>query len=240
MPANAAIPQPPGDDALRRIYRRLRDAYGPQGWWPADTAFEMIAGAILTQSASWRNVELALANLKTAGIADWPELHDCDTETLAQIIRPSGYYNMKARKLKAFAARVCEVYGGRLARMFANPDTAALRRELLDIYGIGPETADDILVYAAARPSFVIDAYTIRIMQRIGIAPDPGPAGRADYAAWQTMFHAALPPDAALFNEYHALLDWHHKAACRKNAPLCGDCCLNDICDYARRPDAAG
>ena len=234
MTANATIPQPPADDALPIIYRRLRNAYGPQGWWPADTPFEMIAGAILTQSASWRNVELALANLKGAGIADWPAVHRCDLESLAQIIRPSGYYNMKARKLKAFAARVCEVYGGSLARMFANPDTAAIRGELLGIYGIGPETADDILVYAAGRPSFVIDAYTIRIMGRIGIVPD----GRADYAGWQALFHAALPLDAVLFNEYHALLDWHHKAACRKNAPLCDGCCLNDICDYGRRADA--
>ena len=237
MSPNPPIPQPSGDDALSIIYGRLLDAYGPQGWWPADSQFEMIAGAILTQSAAWRNVELALANLKAAGIADWPEVHHCDTAALAQIIRPSGYYNMKARKLKAFAARVCEVYGGSLSRMFANPDTAALRRELLDIYGIGPETADDILLYAAGRPSFVIDAYTIRIMQRIGIAPDPD--RRADYAAWQALFHAALPPDADRFNEYHALLDWHHKAACRKNSPLCNDCCLNDICDYARRRDAA-
>ena len=232
----AHLPTPEGRRALLLIYRRLLDAYGPQGWWPAASRFEMIAGAILTQAAAWRNVEQALANLKAAGIADWPELHRCDLATLAQIIRPSGYFNMKARKLKAFAARVCEVYGGSLALMFAASDTAALRRELLGIYGIGPETADDILVYAAGKPSFVIDAYTIRIMGRLGIVP----AGRADYAGWQALFHAALPADVALFNEYHALLDWHHKAACRKNAPLCAECCLNDLCDYAGLTDTPG
>ena len=213
---------------LMTIYRRLLRAYGPQGWWPADTAFEMIAGAILTQAAAWRNVERALANLRAAGINDWPAVHRTDAGELAQIIRPSGYYNAKARKLKAFAAHLCDSYGGSPDVLFAaRADTPSLRRELLSIYGIGPETADDILVYAAGRPSFVIDAYTIRIMRRIGIVPADGADG---YAAWQALFHAAVPDDAAVHNEYHALLDRHHKEACTKNAPRCADCCLQDIC----------
>ena len=210
---------------LQRIYERLLAAYGPQGWWPGDSRFEMIAGAILTQAAAWRNVELALANLRHAGIADWPTVHAMDADALAALVRPSGYYNAKARKLKAFAAHVCEGYGGSLDAMFAS-DTPSLRRELLGIHGIGPETADDILVYAAERPSFVIDAYTIRIMRRVGIAP----AGRDDYASWQALFHAGLPADTQLFNEYHALLDRHHKEACTRRAPRCDTCCLRDSC----------
>ena len=173
---------------LMEIYRRLLDAYGPQGWWPGDSRFEMIAGAILTQAAAWRNVELALANLRAAGIDDWPAVHRIDVDGLAELVRPSGYYNAKARKLKAFAAHVCDGYGGSLDVMFA-ADTEPLRRELLGIHGIGPETADDILVYAAGKPSFVIDAYTIRIMRRVGLTPE----GRDNYAGWQGCFTLASP-----------------------------------------------
>lgn len=210
---------------LMEVYRRLLDAYGRQGWWPAESRFEMIVGAILTQAAAWRNVELALANLRAAGIADWPAVSIIETDALAEIIRPSGYYNAKARKLKAFAAHLCRRYAGNLDAMFAVPANA-LRRELLGIYGIGPETADDILVYAAGQPSFVIDAYTVRIMRRLGLTP----AGRHSYAGWQAMFHAGVPHDAQVHNEFHALLDRHHKAACAKNAPRCGECCLREIC----------
>ncbi|MXZ91473.1 MAG: endonuclease [Chloroflexi bacterium] len=218
-----------GIATLPEIYRRLLDAYGPQGWWPGDSRFEMIAGAILTQAAAWRNVELALANLRAAGIDDWPAVHRIDIDALAELVRPSGYYNAKARKLKAFAAHMCEEYGGDLDAMFA-AGTDTLRRELLNIYGIGPETADDILLYAAGKPSFVIDAYTIRIMERVGLTPK----GRADYGGWQAMFHAALPADVAMYNEYHALLDRHHKEACTKNAPRCKGCCLQDVCATGR------
>ena len=214
---------------LMDIYRRLLDAYGPQGWWPGDSRFEMIAGAILTQAAAWRNVELALTNLRTAGIDDWPAVHAMEVEALAELVRPSGYYNAKARKLKAFAAHVCVEYDGSLDAMFAE-DTAALREELLGIHGIGPETADDILVYAAGKPSFVIDAYTIRIMRRVGIAPD----GRDSYDGWQAMFHAGIPLDVQVYNEYHALLDRHHKEACTKNAPRCDGCCLLEVCETGR------
>ena len=219
---------------LMEIYRRLLTAYGPQGWWPGDSRFEMIAGAILTQAAAWRNVEQALANLRAAGIDDWPALYHTDTAALAEIIRPSGYYNMKARKLKAFANHVCEIYEGNLDVMFAS-DTDQLRDELLGIYGVGQETADDILVYAAHKPSFVIDAYTIRIMERVGVVP----AGRPGYAGWQAMFHAGTPRDVPVYNEFHALLDYHHKAACTKQYPRCDGCCLRDVCvtGLGARPD---
>ena len=221
MQVNTAETQP----ALSEIYRRLLNAYGPQGWWPAASRFEMIAGAILTQAAAWRNVELALDNLLSAGIDGWPEIHALPVEGLAELVRPSGYFNAKARKLKAFAAHVCERYGGSLDDMFA-ADTETVRGELLGIYGIGPETADDILVYAAGKPSFVIDAYTIRILKRVGHSL----MERDNYQGWQALFHANLPADVSLFNEFHALLDHHHKAACTKNAPRCHGCCLLDIC----------
>ena len=223
-----------GKEALMDIYRRLLDAYGPQGWWPGDSRFEMIAGAILTQAAAWRNVEYALANLRAAGIDDWPAVHGMAVEEVAELVRPSGYYNAKARKLKAFAAHVCDGYGGNLDAMFA-ADTATLRRELLSIHGIGPETADDILVYAAGKPSFVIDAYTIRIMRRLGFAP----AGRDNYDGWQAVFHAGVPAEAPVYNEYHALLDRHHKEACAKNAPRCGGCCLREVCATGRTVEAS-
>ena len=208
------------------IYQRLLDAYGPQGWWPGDSRFEMIAGAILTQAAAWRNVELALENLRAANVGDWQAVHEIEIEALAELVRPSGYYNAKARKLKAFAAHVCEEYGGSLDALFAT-HTEALRRELLGIHGIGPETADDILVYAAGKPSFVIDVYTIRIMRRVGLEP----CGRDGYDSWQAMFHAGMPKDAQVYNEYHALLDRHHKERCTKSAPRCGGCCLLGVCE---------
>ena len=214
---------------LTEIYRRLLETYGPQGWWPAESRFEMIAGAILTQAAAWRNVELALDNLRSAGICGWPALHALPAGTLAELVRPSGYYNAKARKLKAFAAHVCGGYDGDLDRMFA-ADTETLRCELLGIHGIGPETADDILVYAAGKASFVIDAYTIRILKRVGLEP----VARDNYDGWQRLFHAGIPADAQVYNEFHALLDRHHKEACTKNAPRCGGCCLQDICATGR------
>lgn len=219
---------------LMEIYQRLLDAYGPQGWWPGESRFEMIAGAILTQAAAWRNVELALANLRAAGIDDWPAVYGISVDELAELVRPSGYYNAKARKLKAFAAHVCEDYNGNLDSMFA-ADTAELRHELLGIYGIGPETADDVLVYAAEKPSFVIDAYTIRIMRRVGLTPE----GKDDYAGWQAMFHAGVPEDVPVYNEFHALLDRHHKEACTRNAPRCSECCLRDVCATGRKAGGA-
>jgi endonuclease-3 related protein len=144
-------------------------------------------------------------------------------ERLAELVRPCLYYNVKARKLKAFISHLWERHGGSLDSLFDQP-LAALREELLSIYGIGDETADDIVLYAAGKPSFVIDSYTVRILERLGLAD-----GKAGYRELQALFHRGLPADAPLFNEYHALLDRHAKEACRK-APVCEDCCLLDIC----------
>ncbi len=210
---------------LLELYQRLFRRYGPQGWWPGDGPFEVVVGAILTQSAAWRNVELALARLKQAGLWSLDTIHRCPQEYLAEVIRPSGYYNAKARKLKAFAAHVFEEHGGDLDH-FLRQDMDELRRQLLSIYGVGPETADDILVYAAGLPSFVIDSYTRVILDRMGLAPAAGSHG---YESYQALFHAALPTDAPLFNEYHALLDQHAKQTCGRK-PACAGCCLQDLC----------
>ena len=228
-----------GDKAqlLQKIYRRLYRRYGPQHWWPGDGPLDVVLGAILTQSAAWTNVELALRNLRAAGYWSLESIHHCSQDELARIIRPSGYFNAKARKLKAFASHVCHHYNGDL-ESFLSKNTDQLRNELLAIHGIGPETADDILVYAAGKPSFVIDSYTRRILQRIGLVP----AGQKDhYRDYQALFHGNLPLEAPLFNEYHALLDRHAKEACAKT-PRCSGCCLRDLCRTGqdRREDVDG
>ena len=205
------------------IYQRLLASYGPQHWWPGDSPFEVIVGAILTQSAAWGNVEKALANLKGDGVLSPHGLYHLPEERLARLIYPSGYYNAKARKLRAFVGHLVEVYQGDLDRLFAQ-DVAALRPELLALHGIGPETADSILLYAGAKPVFVIDAYTRRIAARLGLAP-----ANASYTALQALFMANLPLQVPLFNEYHALLVRLGKEACRK-APRCPACSLRQLC----------
>jgi endonuclease-3 related protein len=205
---------------LTEIYRRLFERFGPQHWWPAEELFEVIIGAILTQSTAWTNVEKAIANLKAAGVLSAKGIRQLPEAELAALIRPSGYYNVKARKLKAFAEWFWEQYGDNLQTMFS-ADTALLHEALLGVYGIGEETADSILLYAGHKPVFVIDAYTRRITDRLGLAPHGN-----SYAAFQSLFMSSLPPDAALFNEYHALLVALGKDFCRKQ-PLCGRCPLN-------------
>ena len=210
---------------LRKIYGRLFATYGPQHWWPADGAFEVIVGAILTQSTAWTNVEKAITSLKAAAALSPSALHRMPTEELARLIRPSGYYNAKAQKLKAFVERLLDDYDGDLGKLFVL-DTVTLRRELLSIHGVGEETADSIILYAARRPVFVIDAYTRRILSRLGFAPP-----NQTYSAYQQLFTQNLPPDEALFNEYHALLVRHGKDVCRK-VPRCDDCCLKPLCRH--------
>jgi endonuclease-3 related protein len=215
-------------EKLLDINRRLYAAYGPQHWWPADSPFEVVIGAILTQSAAWVNVEKAIANLRAAGILSPEALLRVDLDELARLVHSSGYYNAKARKLKAFLEMLFDRHGGRLDALFALP-LPQLRQELLATHGIGQETADSIILYAAEKPSFVIDAYTRRVFSRLGLEPPSD-----TYPSWQAMFSGALPPDVRLFNEYHALIDRHAKAVCRK-APLCGQCCLGEVCAWARQ-----
>ncbi len=220
---------------LEDVYQRLYRAYGPQGWWPGDGPLDVVIGAILTQSAAWANVERAIAQLKETDCWSLEAIHQRPVDELAQIVRSSGYFNAKARKLKAFAAHVANNYAGGLAE-FLGKDPAQLREELLSIHGIGPETADDIMVYAAGWPSFVIDAYTRRTIDRMGLM---APEWRGGYDDYQQLFHRNLPKDAALFNEYHALLDQHGKTVCVK-APRCSGCCLRDICATGMGSAASG
>lgn len=212
---------------LLAIYRRLFAAYGPQHWWPAEGPFEVMVGAILTQSAAWRNVEKAIANLKAAGVLTPAALRRLSLSEIAILIRPSGYYNAKSRKLKALAEWLGDSYGDDIARMSAQ-STEQLRRQLLSVYGIGPETADSIILYVANQPVFVIDAYTRRIIDRLEIAP-----GNESYQVYQVLFMNNLPGDAKLFNEYHALLVQLGKNFCRKQ-PLCLRCCLSELCPTSR------
>ena len=221
-------------DTLLEVYRRLYQGYGPQGWWPGDGPADVIIGAILTQAAAWTNVEMAIANLKEAGCWSLEAIDSQSEEALAGIIRPSGYFNAKARKLKAFARHLQVNHAGSLDQMLSQ-ETGILRAELLSIHGIGPETADDIVLYAAGKPSFVIDSYTLRIVRRLGIARDEQ---TKSYDSCQALFHDNLPADAQLFNEYHALLDRHAKEACAK-APRCHRCCLRDLCATGQQASLA-
>jgi endonuclease-3 related protein len=212
------------------IYQRLLARYGPQHWWPGDSPFEVIVGAILTQSAAWGNVEKALANLKSEGVLSPQGLYHLPEDRLARLIYPSGYYNAKARKLKAFVGHLVEVYQGDLDRLLAR-DVAALRPELLALHGIGQETADSILLYAGAKPVFVIDAYTRRSAARLGLAP-----AQVSYAALQALFMESLPPQVPLFNEYHALLVRLGKEVCQK-VPRCPVCPLRELCPTGQAGD---
>ncbi|MFC2018477.1 endonuclease III domain-containing protein [Chloroflexota bacterium] len=212
---------------LLDVYQCLMSRYGPQHWWPAEEPFEVMVGAILTQSTAWSNVERAIDSLKAAGALSPRFIRQMPLKELAWLIHSSGYYNAKALKLKALARWLGSCCGDDLAKLFAG-DTDHLRKQLLSIHGIGEETADSVLLYAANKPVFVIDAYTRRIVSRLGLAP----AGGEGYGAYQRLFMANLAPDIALFNEYHALLVCLGKHVCRKR-PLCHECCLGGICRFA-------
>jgi endonuclease III related protein len=205
---------------LTDIYQCLFQFYGPQRWWPAKTPFEVIVGAILTQSAAWSNVEKGIENLRQAGKLSPEALRELPQDELATLIYSCGYYNAKARKLKAFVEWLGDNNDDSLEKLFRQ-DIVTLRPQLLGIYGIGEETADSILLYAGNKPVFVIDAYTRRIIDRLGLSPE-----EKRYADYQSLFMQNLPADAALYNEYHALLVKLAKETCRPQ-PACGQCCLN-------------
>lgn len=216
---------------LLDIYNRLLSYYGPQHWWPGDGPFEVIVGAILTQSAAWTNVEKGIANLKMAGALSPQALRDLPPSRLAELIHSCGYYNAKAAKLKAFAEWFGKRFDDSLEKMFAC-DTGLLREELLEVHGIGEETADSILLYSGNKPVFVIDAYTRRIIDCLGLEPRG-----AKYADYQELFMCNFPHDIQMFNEYHALLVALGKNVCRKNKPLCKVCCLSESCKHCNKSD---
>jgi endonuclease-3 related protein len=208
---------------LMRYFTAMSENLGPMRWWPARTPFEVIVGAILTQNTSWGNVERAIANLRSAQMLTPSAISAARMARLAALVRPSGYFRQKAKKLKAFVRFLQREYGGSLKRMFETP-TEVLREKLLSVHGIGPETADSILLYAGEHPVFVVDAYTHRIFGRHGITN-----GKADYENVRALVEAALPHDSQLFNEFHALVVNTAKNWCRKKEPRCAECPLGSL-----------
>lgn len=208
---------------LRAYYDALLTAYGPQHWWPCRTRFEIIVGAILVQNTAWTNVEPAIANLRRAKLLTPSAIEVVPFAKLAQLIRSSGYFRQKAKKLKAFVRFLRKEHGGSLNKMFRAP-TAMLREQLLSVHGIGPETADAILLYAGNHPVFVVDAYARRILERHQLAePHHG------YEYLRQFFENNLPADPALYNEFHALIVHAGKHCCRAKNPRCSECALRSL-----------
>ncbi len=216
------LPQPNQKALLKEIYDRLFRAFGPQRWWPGETAFEVMVGAVLTQNTAWSNVEKALANIKAEGLLKPEPMAGLPRKKLASLIKPAGYYNIKADRLKHLLDLIMSHGGGDPPRLLKKP-LKQLRRDLLAVKGIGPETADSILLYAAGYPVFVIDAYTRRVLGRHGLA-----GVRDSYDELQGLFMENLPCDPALYNEYHALLVHLGKHFC-KPKPLCQGCPLETL-----------
>ena len=209
-------------EELTGIYQLLFERFGPQRWWPGETQLEIIVGAILTQNTNWGNVEKAIANLKAGELLNPEALHNIEVAQLAELIRPAGYFNIKARRLKSFIDWLFTNYGGELAEL-EGVGTGRLREELLFVKGVGRETADSILLYALKREIFVVDAYTARVAVRHGlIEPE------ADYEQLRDLFQSNLPQDVQLFNEYHALLVRVGKEFCRPKA-RCAGCPLEKL-----------
>ena len=208
---------------ISAIYQKLFDHFGPQHWWPADSPLEVMVGAVLTQNTNWINVNRAINNLRDQHLLSIDSLSSIPEEHLAALIRPAGYYNLKAKRLRNLLELILQDFEGSLATFFNQPlDT--LRAKLLAVKGIGPETADSILLYAGEKPVFVVDAYTHRILYRHHLVPED-----ATYHEIQTRFTDALPSDTLLFNEYHALLVQAGKKFCKKTSPRCESCPLQNI-----------
>ena len=203
---------------LLDLYNRLHKAFGPRHWWPGDSAFEVAVGAILTQNTAWRNVEKAISNLKARNMLTPNALYHLPVEDLATAIRPAGYYNIKARRLKHFIGFLFRESTGDLDRLLAR-DLDTLRRQLLSVNGVGPETADSILLYAGNKPTFVVDAYTKRILFRHRLMPE-----ETSYDEVRNFFMDCLEPDPKIFNEYHALLVHVGHTYCRRKKPKCSGC----------------
>jgi endonuclease-3 related protein len=203
---------------LLDLYSRLYEAFGPRDWWPGDSPFEVIVGAILTQNTAWRNVKKAISNLKATSLLSPHALYDVPVQDLATVIRPAGYYNIKARRLKHFVRFLFQESDGNLDHLL-DQEVETLRGKLLSINGIGPETADSILLYAGDKPTFVVDAYTRRILYRHNLIPEESP-----YDEVRDFFMDCLEPDASMFNEYHALLVHVGHTFCSKKSPRCSGC----------------
>lgn len=209
---------------LRQIYQMLFKHYGPQHWWPGDSPFEIMVGAVLTQNTAWTNVEKAIQNLKNANALTIEAITASSTEALATWLKPSGYFNVKEKRLRSLCQWIVSQGGEKELRTW---DSKKLRDALLAVHGIGPETADDILLYAFGRPVFVIDTYTRRIFSRLGLI-----TGDENYEHLRQLFESAMRADVETMNEFHALIVIHGKDVCRKSA-RCETCCLNETCRSA-------
>ncbi|PLY07921.1 MAG: endonuclease [Desulfuromonas sp.] len=212
---------------FQQVYQQLFDHFGPQHWWPAKSPFEVVIGAILTQNTAWSNVEKAIDNLRESGHLTAQALNGISQQELEPLIQPSGFFRQKSARLKKLAALLVEQHQGEIER-FCHGDLEEARQRLLTLKGIGPETADSILLYACERPSFVVDAYTRRLFSRLRLL-----RGDEDYAHIRQRFMDNLPEDTHLFNEYHALIVAHCKRHCRKRKPECPACPLLKLCPFA-------
>jgi endonuclease-3 related protein len=214
------------------VYRSLLDQYGPQNWWPAETRFEIVVGAILAQGTAWSNVEKAINQIKSAGAMNPKAIREMDPKLLSELIYSSGYYRTKSVRLKAVTQYLNQRFGDDIDLM-KEVDVIQLRQELLGINGIGEETADDILLYVVGLPVFVVDSYTKRIFSRLGIGPEKG-----SYSLYQTMFMSNLEHDVNLMKEYHALIVQHASKVCRP-IPLCTKCYIKNMCGFGSKHQAS-
>lgn len=208
---------------FQEIYDLLFNHYGSQSWWPGDTPFEIMVGAVLTQNTGWLNVTRAIDNLKERGLLSFSQLYAASLEEIAECIRPSGYFNIKASRLHNLLQMIVERYNGELDELLGDT-TSAARENLLSVKGVGPETADAILLYCGNHPVFVVDAYTHRVFSRHNLVPD-----ECDYHELQDAFTSTLPQDWQLYNEYHALIVKVGKEFCKKTNPLCAQCPLKGL-----------
>ncbi len=216
----------PTRELLMQIYHTLLEHFGPRGWWPADSRLEVIIGAVLTQAVAWKNVTRAIDNLKSASLMDINAIIDIDEENLAQHITPALYHRQKARKLKALMIFIATEYNGDLDVMFTEP-LPVLRKKLLAVWGIGPETADSILLYAGDKMIFVVDTYTKRIFYRLGMVEE-----NISYQEMQEFLEYHIRPNLYIYNEYHALLVGLGANYCKKSRPRCSHCPLQNLCKY--------
>lgn len=225
---------PPTRAQVQRVYRALFDHYGPQQWWPTASEdpeqqrFEICLGAILTQNTSWKGAAAALANLRAAGATTPEAILDLPHDVLAGLVRPSGHFNVKARKLQSFCEAVMFDGAGSLDALLEG-DADEVRERLLSIWGVGPETADAMTLYAARKPTFVVDAYAYRLFERLGIPPGP-----RRYDTYREFLLRIVGPDVWALNEWHALIVRHGQQTCRRSAPRCEVCPLARRCDFAR------
>ncbi|MGB4239275.1 MAG: endonuclease III domain-containing protein [Candidatus Hydrothermia bacterium] len=218
---------------LEKIYFLLYNHFGSQHWWPGDGEVEIIVGAVLTQNTSWRNVERAIANLKDAGLVDIEAINKVSENEFANLIKPSGFYRIKAQRLKELARYIVESGG---VSNLKSKSVEELRRELKSVKGIGDETADSIILYALEKPIFVVDSYTRRILSRLGLLEGQD----MSYSEVQELFMKNLKHDVKMFNEFHALFVKLAKTYCTKNAPLCVQCPLRLLCSFSSKRILSG